>query len=454
MKKNISLAMALSFIIIITSCGGGGGNYRQVMKIPEQKFYQGKYKEAANMLKPLAAKQDKDQLLYMMEAGYMFHIAGDYKLSNYILQKASAIAKLKPISISKQVKSLLTNQRATNYRGEDFEKVLIRMYSGINYLMLGNYDEARVEFKGLNEELAKIKVEGKAKYKQNIMAKYLTGIAFEAIADKLKDEEDLEFALIEYRQINRLMPRFRMAFGDTRRLDRRMDSNKKWDIKKGELILIFQSGRGAVKKSRGGLLESADMKANIHIHLSRISLKQGVTIAAILLALKNAENPIPKFVKRSNLAKYVKIIIDGKTYRTQMLENIEQTAIKNLEDDYVNLKAKLAASIVTKAAVSIAAGIAAKQIAKKMGAGAFSGLIGQVAGAGTGAALFSQMKPDLRCWHTLPANLQIGRVSLDPGKHRMELQYISRRNRVLKKENYTITIEKGKKIFFNVRTLN
>jgi hypothetical protein len=85
-------------------------------------------------------KKDKNQLLYMMEAGYMFHAAKNYKTSNKILIEAGKIAKFKPVSVTKQAASFLTNESATNYRGEDFEKVLIHMYAGLNFLMKKNYD--------------------------------------------------------------------------------------------------------------------------------------------------------------------------------------------------------------------------------------------------------------------------------------------------------------------------
>jgi hypothetical protein len=48
-------------------------------------------------------KKDKDQLLYMMEAGYIFHGAKEYETSNSILLEAAKIAKVKPVSISQQV---------------------------------------------------------------------------------------------------------------------------------------------------------------------------------------------------------------------------------------------------------------------------------------------------------------------------------------------------------------
>ncbi|MFC1669270.1 COG3014 family protein [Spirochaetota bacterium] len=449
MKKRTWGVAVISLIVLLTSCASS--NYFKVIKKPEKKFYSGDFKGAAKILKPLAAKKDKDQLLYMMEAGLMFHAAKNYELSNHILLKAAKIAVVKPISVSKQVKSLLSNESSTNYRGEDFEKVLIHMYAGLNFLLLKKYDSARVEFKAVNQELSKIRSETtiKSKYKMNIMAKYLTAIAYEISADLEKDANDLEFAAIEYKQILKLRPDLGWIRKDLKRLERRLDGKNKWGRKKGELIIIFQAGRGAIKKSRGPLLKDRQLNRMVRISIRGMPLKAGVTGAAILIALKNAEIPIPKFVRRSNRTRYVRITVNGRSYTTRMLEDIERTAVKNLKDNYGKLKNKLVASIITKAAVSIAAGYAAKQIAKKAGGGAFSGLIGLAVGAGTGAALFSQMKPDLRCWHTLPANLQIGRIFLNPGKYKIKLDFVgSRKSKVV-----DVEIKKGQKHIINERTL-
>ena len=187
----------------------------------------------------------------------------------------------------------------------------------------------------------------------------------------------------------------------------------------------------------------------IHVSLRAMPLKAGVTTAAILLMMKKAEVPIPKFVKRSNETKQIQLTIKGRKYKTVMMESIERTAIKNLKDNYGKLKKKMVASILTKAAVSIIAGIAAKQAAKAAGAGAFSGLIGMVVGGGTGAALFSSMGPDLRCWHTLPANLQIKRIFLRPGKYKVKLDFLGTQ----RSKEVEVEIKKGEKTFLNERTL-
>ena len=159
-------------------------------------FYKGKYLEAARILLPGVNSGGKDELLFMMECGLMLHTGGDYETSNKLFLKAGSLARIMPISITQQATSFLTNDTNSNYRGEDFEKVLIHVYAGINFLMLKNYNDARVEFKVVNDELAKIKTEnGEARYKQNLMAKYLTAIAFELVGEKENDYKGSGFCI-------------------------------------------------------------------------------------------------------------------------------------------------------------------------------------------------------------------------------------------------------------------
>lgn len=463
MKKIIILV----FITAVSFYASCSKNYIEVINGTEKKFYAGQYIDAAKSLKPLAMKKDKDQLLYMMEAGYIFHIAKEYETSNSILIEASKIAKVKPVSITQQAGALLTNLSNTNYLGEDFEKVLIRMYAGINYLITGQYDSARVEFTAVNEELTKIREEnGKARYKQNIMAKYLTAIAYEISADIDRDMNDLEFAYIEYKQILSIAPSLTMVQDDLIRVSKKlnyMDDYAAWTAQfkrtaaipadAGELIVIYQSGRGAIKVSRGKILSDNTMKAAIVASLATMPPQVGVSASAVMLAIGQIENPIPRFDKRSNMTSLLSVNSGKSVIKTTMLEDIENTAINNLKDDYGRLQKHVAAEIVVKTAASIAAGYAAKKTAEKLGAGQWSGVIGVVAGAGTGAALFSQMKPDLRCWHTLPANLQIARLFLPPGNYSITVNYLDPSSNVQSSKIIPVEVKKGSKTFINERTL-
>jgi hypothetical protein len=466
MRIIIKTGIAVFLSLALFACSSSK-SYEEAMKTPEQKFYQGHYKEAAGLLLPRVNEKGKDQLLFMMECGLMLHAAGDYKTSNKVLIPAAKLARVIPISVTQQAASLLTNNRNTNYRGEDFEKVLVHMYLGLNFMLMDDYESARVEFSAVNNELSKIKTEnGKARYKQNIMAKYLTAIAFEIIGEKSRDLRDIEFAYIEYKQIYELNPELDLVKEDLLRLSKRlnyMDDYSDWRRKfgrtfnasdnSGELVTVFQAGRGAVKKSRGSLLKDPMMESAVRVTLNTKSLAAGVTIATVLVTLRNAENPIPKFVKRNNSVDSVRVNIAGKGFNTFELNDVEETAVQNLEDDYGRLYGKVAAQVAIKAAASVAAGLAAKKLAEQnKQLGGFAGLIGAAAGLGTGAALFSQMKPDLRCWHTLPANFQIGREFLPPGKYTAQFQFMGRGGIVSTAEK-EVEIKKGEKTLVNLRTL-
>ena len=465
MKKIMQITSAILIIFAFVSCSSK--NYNQEMKVSEDNFYKGKYLEAARLLLPNINKAGKDELLFMMECGLMLHTAGDYETSNKILLRAAKLAQIIPISVTQEIGSFLTNDTNSNYRGEDFEKVLVHVYLGINFLMLNKNDDARVEFMAVNNELSKIKSEeGEAKYKQNLMAKYLTAIAFEIVGERDNDEKDIEFAYIEYKQVYALNPELAMVKDDLLRVSQRLgydDEYKDWkktfkksytgDENDGELVTIFQSGRSAIKKSRGPLLKDPEMDSVIRLTITTSNLSEGLTVAAVLVALNNAENPIAKFEKRTNKVDSVRVEAGGKTISTTLLEDVEKTAVKNLEDDYGRLHKRVAASIAIKAVTSLASGLAAKKVAEQFqGTKAFSGLIGTAVGAGTGTALFSQMKPDLRCWHTLPANFQLGRMKLKQGKYKLNYALMGGGGIVDRIEK-EVEIKKGEKTVVNLRTL-
>lgn len=466
MKKAIHVTLV---VIIALGLVGCTANYNQVMKQSETTFYKGQYKEAARSLLPAVNKRGKDRLLYMMECGLMLHAAGDFENSNKVLMDAGKLADRVTTSISKEAASLFLNETTTNYKGEDFERVLVHLYTGINFLMMKKADSARVEFKKVNDLLRGINVSTGKEYKQMLIAKYLTAIAFELAADTDNDVHDREFAYVEYKQILELEPRLAMVHRDLQRLAKQLNDAEdynRWvgrfgrkDLippKAGEFIMIYQGGQSAVKVSRGQLLSDPLLAGGINATLSGMSLQAGVSIAAVLASLKLAENPIPRFQKRSNKIAYLMINVNGFDIdKTYLLTDIESIAVKNLEDDYGRLYMKVAAGIAVKAATAVGAGIAAKAAAEQVKElKAFSGLIGTVAGATVGAGLLSQMKPDLRCWHTLPANFQLGRIFLTQGNYKVTIKFLNANGaEIYPSVQNRVEIKKGEKTIFNYRTL-
>jgi hypothetical protein len=468
LKRAGGLLLCVALVSVSLSCGK---NYAEKMTDAEKLFYGEKYLEAARLLLPYVNKEDKDQLLFMMECGLMLHTGGEFEKSNQVLLPAGKLADTMATSVSQQAGSILLNETVTNYKGEDFEVVLLHVFTGLNFLHLKDFDSARVEFKKVNDVLRAIAETGGAAYKQNIMAKYLTAMTFEIMARLNNDLDDLEFAYVEYKQILNLAPTLApMVAWDLQRTAKKlgyMDDYGMWvgrfgprpDVtdEHGQLFLIYQCGQGAVKASRGSLLDDKAMQFHINVAINSMqSMQQGVTAAGIIIALKVAENPIPRFDKRSNQVAYMMLNVDGNDIgRTTMLEDIETTAVMNMEEKYGRIIAKTAAGIVVKAAASVAAGIAAKKLAEQSKQlGGVAGLIGAAAGAGVGVGLASQIKPDLRCWHTLPANLQFSRYFFEPGTYDISFKFVGRNGQVVTTRDYKkVEISKGQTTMVNYRTL-
>ncbi len=454
-------AASLVFLVLCTT------NYNEAIRKAETTFYGGNYLGAARSMLPQVNTSGRDQLLYMMEAGLMLHAGGDYQKSTKVFTEAANLVERIARSISKDAAALVLNESMTNYRGEDHERVLIHMYLGLGRMLTNKNEEARVDFKKVNDILRSLVQIGRGAEMQNKMAKYLTAIAFENTGDGENDDGDREFAYVEYKQIRQLdgglpivyqdLQRMAKHFGDNVNEYRGYNPNFLNTVPKdgGELVVVFESGKGPIKVSRGPLMSERSMANGINVAINSLRGAQAASAAAVMVALNKAENPIPKFAKRENRVSHLEIVVNGRNLgRTYMLENVEDTAVKNLEDQYAGMVGKVAAGIVTKAAVSIAAGIAAQKAAEQsQQLKAFSGIIGAVAGAGTGAALISQIKPDLRCWHTLPANFQLGRVFLPEGEHDLTINLIGRNGGVIHTLQKKMKVEKGKRNIFSLRTV-
>ena len=81
--------------------------------------------------KEKATSKGKNQLLYLMEAGLMLFQAEKYKKAIKVFSKADHLADtLYARSISGTGLSLLINDRSQDYRGEDFERIMINTYLG------------------------------------------------------------------------------------------------------------------------------------------------------------------------------------------------------------------------------------------------------------------------------------------------------------------------------------
>ncbi|MCK4313091.1 MAG: hypothetical protein KAW88_10195, partial [Candidatus Cloacimonetes bacterium] len=99
--------------------------------------------------------KEKEKVLYYLDLGMLYHYNKEYKKSNEFLEKAEfAIEELYTKSISKAAVSLLLNDNAMDYSGEDYEDIYLNVFKALNYLELNKFDEAFVEIRRINNKLS------------------------------------------------------------------------------------------------------------------------------------------------------------------------------------------------------------------------------------------------------------------------------------------------------------
>ncbi|MCX6836146.1 MAG: hypothetical protein NTW07_13660 [candidate division Zixibacteria bacterium] len=97
---------------------------------------------------------EKDRVVYFVDAGLAYHYAGRFDTSNARLSDAeNAAEELFTKSISKAALSLVLNDNALDYSGEDYEILYTNLIKSLNYLERDNFDDAFVEIRRANLKL-------------------------------------------------------------------------------------------------------------------------------------------------------------------------------------------------------------------------------------------------------------------------------------------------------------
>lgn len=385
------------------------------VKIQEPRYLleAGHYEVAIEKLKVLAEARDNDELLYLMDLGYAYHLAARYPEAIQAFLRAEKIAEIVDYtSLSQEVGSVVLNDEIKPYKGENFEKLLINTYLAMDYALSHQYEEALVECRKVNHKLDLMIAEGGLPYEQNAFAKYLAATLFEARKEYNDAFVDYRLALKWFSDYHYLpSPLLRMA--DKLKASQEFDEYKKRypgvtdfriEKKQGEIVLLLEQGKAPLK------VPSSQMRL------------------------------IPVFEKREFSSDYVWLGTSaGKNLvRSYPLFDIERTAIRELDHRLGQIIAKKVGGVIAKE-------ILAHQVEKQADS-PLAGFLARVLLHGTDRA-------DLRSWTTLPATLQIARVTLPVGVHDVYLNQVDKYGRQFRvKEWKQLEVKPLEKVFLNYRT--
>jgi len=147
-------------------------------------------------------KRSGDDLLYLLEKGHMLHLVGRWEESNAAFEAAELRAEdLYTKSVSREAAALLTSDLVLPYRGSPFELQMVHYYRALNYLALGQSEEALVEARKANERLsiyAEKNDKGEAEtLRPEAFLTYVTGLLYESEGEA----NDAAVALREARRL-------------------------------------------------------------------------------------------------------------------------------------------------------------------------------------------------------------------------------------------------------------
>lgn len=377
--------MGLFFAPFLVLSLSGCATYQGKVGEARQALARGEYEKALTDLKLLADTENGDQLVYLLDYATALQISGQYKESNQYFLKADRLSEAVDYqSVSKIAGSLALNEEMVQYKGDTFEKIFINAYLAMNFLELGNLDDALVEARRINEKYLKNRADEKKNFELNSFSKYLSAVIWEAS----RSYDDAYIAYAEAYKIDPTIATIKEDLIRSAKLARRMDSYNSWkkkfpevvespdwyDRKEGELVILYQQGWGPRKGSAPNEYRLPGLY------------------------------PVPSTTQSINLL----IAESDRSISSRRIYDVEAAAISTLKDDYGILVAKRVAGIATKA-------VLADQVRQNNKA------LGDLAWIAMNIA----DRADLRQWSLLPQSIQIIRVPLKPGKYNIELQGIS-----------------------------
>lgn len=127
-----------------------------------------------------------DDLLRELHRAALLHYDGQYEASNRLLQEAEReIEERYTRSVSRAALSVLTNDRVLAYNPPSFERIMLHYYGALNYLALGEFDEAAVEARRMSARLVRSEDdETDARHERfRRTMHYLAGTVFEAAGE-------------------------------------------------------------------------------------------------------------------------------------------------------------------------------------------------------------------------------------------------------------------------------
>ncbi len=370
--RPFSVSAAGSFILLaVLLLSGCAGRLEKASAL----YYQGQPQQALELLDKGDSLGGRNALLFLVEKGVVRHQLGDYRGSiDSLLAAARLIDQFETISLTEQAGSLVINDWMTRYKGEYSERLWIHSYLMMDYLLLGQFDDALVE--------ARLALKRLEQYPDALKNDYFTRALMALCYAQLGEDND---AFLVYKRLAADLGPAPVA-ADLVRLAARIGMPDEVETYKSylsealpqgeaELVLFVANGRIPVKKPGNIILPT----------LTRISF--------------------PYYENRATRLPSLSFIPSDLTPSAVLSTDMAQVAKDALEQRKVQ--------------------IIVRETARVAGKEALAQSVGNKNGGGTELAvrlgLMLLEEADTRSWLTLPGRLTLVRIPLVAGHYQLEI---------------------------------
>ncbi len=395
-------------LLVLISLGGCASMPMDEVRLD---FLNGHPRAAMAVLDEPKNQSSRDALLTLMEKGLIYHHLGEYEQSTEQFLKAEKLMdKLNYVSLSEQATTLVTNEWMAAYRGEYSERLWVHTYQMMNYLLLGQYENAAVEAR----QALKLYDSFSEPLKLDRFTRALIALSFESVG-KMND------ALIEYKKLAKALPDKRAIAWElyrTARLSGLPEEAEQYrqllpeplrDVdpdEEGELVVFVATG-AIPQKVAGDIFYPPDIRISFPHYL-------------------DTHVPPPHF----------RIESEGAALPVTTVSTIlGDVARRSLDARGKKVFAKEAARVAAKNALK-------RDLRKN----------NETAGAVLGLLFFALEEADTRGWSTLPATLSLLRIPLKPGTH--DISILSDDGSRLPQQVFGLEhleIEAGQRIYRKIR---
>jgi hypothetical protein len=450
------LSRGLFFALLFTALGGCAGISDHYLRA-EQSLRNGDPDGADQIIASAESKYgSKSRLLYEMDRGMTLHLAGKYDPSNAMLEQADQeVDALYTKRIRTEAKAFLINDTELPYDGDPYEQVMINVIKALNYAVVGNWTDALVEARRIDNRLNVLADRAGAKngYRDDGFARYLTGVLYEAT-------DDINNAFIAYRnaqetyrraspwsktpvplslQADLLRTTDALHFSEEHQEYLRLFPDVTWkpvaETKNlAQLVVISYNGRAPYKKDMFIDLPLSMNALNLVLLSQRANRNdQTQNARAVESALYGLNGHVvrvalPKLVPQKTQIAFSEVGVTGEggsfSARTELVNNLSATAEKTLADRFTAVSVKAVARAALKYALAEGASLGARQaMGNRNEAGPLVGLL--VGFLGKAWAIYTE-EADKRSWRTLPDEIQMARLWVRPGIYEVKIRPVGR----------------------------